>query len=95
LRVVWLTLNPKRPGKSSISFWISVPFPTPEGPHITIGRKVRCCGDPLFLAAIFFGGVFFFGFCEAFYFLRPKRSSLVAPSGLNWKLLATRLSVVP
>eukprot|EP00976_Prorocentrum_cordatum_P010604 211819-Prorocentrum_minimum.AAC.1 len=36
-RVVWLTEKPKRSGKSAISRVISVPLPTPDGPHTTIG----------------------------------------------------------
>lgn len=37
-RVVCETLKPKASGYSFMSIAISVPFPTPEGPAITIGR---------------------------------------------------------
>jgi len=35
---VWLTEKPNRAGCSAISRPISVPLPTPEGPHTTTGR---------------------------------------------------------
>jgi len=38
--VVWLTENPNRPGWSASSRLISVPFPTPEGPHTTTADGV-------------------------------------------------------